>query len=166
MYLYKHGLPLYLPVLTNIEEILISRLHILMKTFFLENHMVDSFKFQVANLKQIKNKFLTFLPIPHITHLWLLYLILTITVQMDSSNSVWNKSTSSNEFFSSVETILPTLKFRLTMKNEPPYRLRRWIWHLPISYNSCPDHGRWSDGIIRGKNIPNDEIYGSLNCGP
>ena len=48
---YKHGLPLHLPIINEIEETLISHVHVVIKTFRLEKFGRKGFNGQVENLQ-------------------------------------------------------------------------------------------------------------------
>ena len=66
---YKHGFPLNLPILTKIEQILISHVHVVMNTLFLKKPDYGVSRVRRIIYNKIQNNFPTVFLIYHLTHL-------------------------------------------------------------------------------------------------
>ena len=161
---YKHRLPSHLPVLTEIEEILIYHVHIVMKTFHLVN--------KTMTFQRSVNKYTTEyktscrLSSPSTTQI-----SCNCCTEARLDTSRWfqaitkKKQHNTMTVFTSLAPSFIIWNCDWPQGNQLPSRPRSWIRHLPMSSNLFPDLGRRADDGRIVKNSRQWWYFGRLNFG-
>ena len=135
---YKHVFPSHLPILTGIEEMLISHVRNVMKTFLLWKKWAIGF--QVSSGKS---------SIEYTTHFWtsssyFVWLTCNCCTEYQPNPSKWFQAIpgETTKYYSVAQLPSSTPSFLLQhfdqpWHNELPTRLWRWIRNIPPSFSSC-----------------------------